>query len=60
MVMKDRSGSEVRPDQPLSFAPRRYAPRRIVHEYRRVDMQKAIDRSWQKILMRRRACIYLA
>ncbi len=42
MVIEDRSGNEVRPDQPLSFAPRRYAPRRAVHEYRRVDVHESI------------------
>ncbi len=43
MVIEDRSGNEIRPDQPLSFAPRRYAPRRVVQEYRRVDVQGAPD-----------------
>jgi CRISPR system Cascade subunit CasD len=44
MVIEDRSGNEIRPDQPLSFAPRRYAPRRVVQEYRRVDVQGTLDR----------------
>lgn len=43
MVIEDRNGAEVRPDQPLSFATRRYAPRRVLHEYRRVDMHELID-----------------
>jgi CRISPR system Cascade subunit CasD len=43
MVIEDRSGDEVRPDQPLSFAPHRYAPRRVMHEYRRVDVQESIS-----------------
>ncbi len=30
MVIEDRSGNEVRPDQPLSFAPRRYASRQAL------------------------------
>lgn len=29
LVMEDSDGSEVRPDQPLSFAERRFAPRRV-------------------------------
>ncbi len=29
LVIEDRNGSEVRPDQPLSFAERRFAPRRV-------------------------------
>jgi CRISPR system Cascade subunit CasD len=43
MVIEDRNGAEVRPDQPLSFAPRRYAPRRVLHEYRRVDVPALIE-----------------
>lgn len=42
MVIEGGNGDEVRPDQPLSFSPRRYAPRRIVNEYRRVDVQGSI------------------
>lgn len=40
MVIEDRNGAEVRPDQPLSFVPRRYAPRRVRHEYRRADVAR--------------------
>lgn len=29
LVLEDEDGSEVRPDQPLSFAERRFAPRRV-------------------------------
>lgn len=29
LVLEDEAGSEVRPDQPLSFAERRFAPRRV-------------------------------
>jgi len=29
LVLEDESGSEVRPDQPISFAERRFAPRRV-------------------------------
>jgi len=29
LVLEDREGAEVRPDQPLSFAERRFAPRRV-------------------------------
>lgn len=29
LVIEDPAGSEVRPDQPLSFSPRRFAPRRV-------------------------------
>lgn len=29
LVLEDETGSEVRPDQPLSFAKRRFAPRRV-------------------------------
>ena len=29
LVLEDETGSEVRPDQPLSFAERRFAPRRV-------------------------------
>jgi CRISPR system Cascade subunit CasD len=29
LVLEDRDGPEVRPDQPLSFAERRFAPRRV-------------------------------
>lgn len=29
VVLEDESGSEVRPDQPISFAERRFAPRRV-------------------------------
>jgi CRISPR system Cascade subunit CasD len=42
MIIEGDNGDEVRPDQPLSFLPRRYAPRRIVNEYRRVDVQGSI------------------
>lgn len=38
MVIEDRAGSEIRPDQPISFAPRRYAPRRLINEYRNLQM----------------------
>ena len=37
MIIEDPNGNETRPDQPLSFSPRRYAPRRVINEYRRVD-----------------------
>jgi len=43
MVIEDRTGAEVRPDQPLSFSPRRFASRRVLHEYRRVDVHEMID-----------------
>ena len=43
MVIEDRAGDEVRPDQPLSYAPRRYALRRVWHAYRRVDIQESIS-----------------
>ena len=42
MIIEDRAGDEVRPDQPISFAPRRYALRRVLHTYRRVDIQEVI------------------
>ena len=42
MVLEDSNGNEVRSDLPLSFALRRYAPRRMVNEYRRVDIQESI------------------
>ncbi|MEX1019537.1 MAG: type I-E CRISPR-associated protein Cas5/CasD [Litorilinea sp.] len=38
MVIESSTGTEVRPDQPLGFAPRRYAPRWVVNEYRNVEM----------------------
>lgn len=34
MVIEDRSGSETRPDQPLSFSPRHFAPRQVENSYR--------------------------
>lgn len=33
LVVEDRNGPEVRPDQPLSFAERRFAPRRVRTEF---------------------------
>ena len=33
LVLEDRDGPEVRPDQPLSFAERRFAPRRVRTEF---------------------------
>jgi CRISPR system Cascade subunit CasD len=33
LVLEDRHGPEVRPDQPLSFAGRRFAPRRVRTEF---------------------------
>jgi len=33
LVLEDRNGPEVRPDQPLSFAERRFAPRRVRTEF---------------------------
>lgn len=42
MAIEERNGDEVRTDQPISFATRRYAPRRIVNEYRRVEVQESI------------------
>ena len=30
VVLEDRDGQEVRPDQPVSFAERRFAPRRVI------------------------------
>jgi CRISPR system Cascade subunit CasD len=38
IVIEDRDGNETRPDQPLSFAPRHYAPRRVVNGYRNVEL----------------------
>lgn len=38
MVIEDRAGSEVRTDQPLSFHPRRFAPRRVINEYRNLEV----------------------
>jgi CRISPR system Cascade subunit CasD len=33
LVLQDEDGSEVRPDQPLSFAERRFAPRRVATRF---------------------------
>lgn len=33
LVLEDPSGSEIRPDQPLSFAERRFAPRRVTTDF---------------------------
>jgi len=33
LVLEDRNGPEVRPDQPLSFADRRFSPRRVRTEF---------------------------
>jgi CRISPR system Cascade subunit CasD len=33
LVLEDPGGSEVRPDQPLSFAERRFAPRRVTTKF---------------------------
>ncbi len=33
LVLEDDTGSEVRPDQPLSFAERRFAPRRVSTQF---------------------------
>ena len=33
VVLEDRSGTEVRPDQPISFAERRFLPRRVLTKY---------------------------
>jgi len=33
LVLEDPGGSEVRPDQPLSFAERRFAPRRVITKF---------------------------
>ena len=33
LVLEDPAGPEVRPDQPLSFSPRRFAPRRVRMEF---------------------------
>lgn len=33
LVLQDEDGSEVRPDQPLSFAERRFAPRRVTTSF---------------------------
>lgn len=38
MVVEDPDGSELRPDQPLSFEPRRFAPRRVTNEFRNVEL----------------------
>ncbi|RIK32828.1 MAG: type I-E CRISPR-associated protein Cas5/CasD [Chloroflexi bacterium] len=38
MVIEDYTGSEVRTDQPLSFHPRRFAPRRVINEYRNLEL----------------------
>ena len=40
MVIEDKTGSEVRADQPISFEPRRYAPRWVVNEYRNVQVDQ--------------------
>ncbi len=37
LVLEDDAGSEVRPDQPISFAGRRFAPRRVMTTF--VDVQ---------------------
>lgn len=39
MVIEDHSGNETRPDQPLSFEPRQYAPRRVINSYRNVEVR---------------------
>jgi CRISPR system Cascade subunit CasD len=33
LVMEDPTGAHLRPDQPLSFAPRRFAPRRVTVDF---------------------------
>jgi CRISPR system Cascade subunit CasD len=38
MVIEDRTGNEIRTDQPLSFHPRRFAPRQVVNEYRNLEV----------------------
>ncbi|MEZ4705926.1 MAG: type I-E CRISPR-associated protein Cas5/CasD [Caldilineaceae bacterium] len=43
MVIEDKTGNEVRPDQPLSLDPRRYAPRRVINEYRNVEYRCTRD-----------------
>lgn len=40
MVIEDKTGSEVRTDQPISFEPRRYAPRWVINEYRNVQVDQ--------------------
>ncbi len=38
LVIETQHGNEVRPDQPLAFAPRRFAPRRVINEYRNWEL----------------------
>lgn len=38
MVLEERTGRETRPDQPLAFGPRRFAPRRVTNEYRNMAL----------------------
>lgn len=40
MIIEDKTGSEVRTDQPISFEHRRYAPRWVVNEYRNVQIDQ--------------------
>lgn len=37
MVIEANTGSEIRPDQPISFSPRRYGPRWVINEYRNLN-----------------------
>lgn len=40
MAIEDKTGSEVRTDQPISFEHRRYGPRWVVNEYRNVQLDQ--------------------
>ena len=43
LVLGDPAGSEVRPDQPLSFAERRFAPRRVRTSFLPAPPVKEVD-----------------
>ncbi len=45
LVIEDANGAEVRPDQPLSFADRRFAPRRVRTTFVSLPRQQAEDDS---------------
>jgi CRISPR system Cascade subunit CasD len=40
LILEDETGTEVRPDQPISFAERRFAPRHIATTYVEVPSEK--------------------
>lgn len=39
-VLETPNGNEIRPDQPLAFDPRQFAPRRVLNEYRNVELDR--------------------